>query len=350
MKMPTGRTVWIVLAASLSMGRQPSCAQDPPASARAGEYTPPDGVRFRRADIISEGVRLSAELFRPKDRPEGDKLPTIILCHGWGGTAANLRPEAVAFARAGFMAIGFDYRGWGASDGRVILARPQPRPDGKGRVYQAEVREIREVVDPIEQTRDLQNVVHWAVGEPGVDPARIGLWGSSYSGGHVVYVAARDPRIKCLVAQVPALDSRWVGSGFQRALTLGEATRMARGELGYPEPGAVVIGRLRGAPIRAKLLDYAPVEDVARASRCAMLFVVAEKEELFRNEDHARLAFERARGPKKYVVLPGITHYGVYREARAQATALEIDWFKEHLMDHHAASAADEKRDARGAP
>jgi dienelactone hydrolase len=344
MKMRTGRTVWIVLVAALSVGQQLSWAQDPPAKVRSGQYAPPDGLRFRRADIISEGVRLSAELFRPKDRAEGDKLPTIILCHGWGGTAANLRPEAIAFARAGFMAITFDYRGWGASDGRIILTQPKPRPDGKGRVYQAEVREIREVVDPIEQTTDLQNVVHWAAGEPGVDPARIGLWGSSYSGGHVVYVAARDARIKCLVAQVPALDSRWVGTGSQRAFTLGEATRMARGELGYPEPGAVVIGNLRGAPIRAKMLDYAPVEDVARATRCAMLFVVAEKEELFRNEDHGRLAFERAGGPKKYVVIPGITHYGVYREARAKATELEIEWFNEHLKDHTAASAADERR------
>jgi len=343
MKMRTGRTRWILLVASLSVGQQLSWAQDPPATVRNGQYAPPDGLRFRRADIISEGVRLSAELFRPKDR-EGDRLPTIILCHGWGGTAANLRPEAIAFARAGFMAITFDYRGWGASDGRVILTQPKPRPDGRGRVYQAEVREIREVVDPIEQTTDLQNVVHWAAGEPGVDPARLGLWGSSYSGGHVVYVAARDARIRCLVAQVPALDSRWVGTGPQRAVTLREATRMARGELGYPEPGAVVIGNLRGAPIRAKMLDYAPVEDVVRAPQCAMLFVVAEKEELFRNEDHGRLAFERARGPKKYVAIPGITHYGVYREARAKATDLEIEWFNEHLKDHRTPSAADEKR------
>jgi dienelactone hydrolase len=294
-------------------------------------------------DIISEGVRQTGEVFRPRDSPEGERLPTIILCHGWGGTAAMLRPEALAFARAGFMAITFDYRGWGASDGRVILAGPRPAIDAKGHIYRAEVREIREVVDPIEQTTDLQNVVHWAAGEPGVDPARIGLWGSSYSGGHVVYVAARDSRIKCLVAQVPALDSRWVGSGLQRGVTLREATRMARGELGYPEPGAVVIGGLRGAPIRAKLLDYAPVEDAARAKQCAMLFVVAEKEELFRNEDNGRLAFERATGPKKYVVLPGITHYGVYREARPEATRIEIEWFDQHLKGHATASAAGQK-------
>ena len=344
MTMWGGRRAWILLATVLSMSDPLARAQDPPGTARAQEYTPPDGVRFRRVDIISEGVRLTGELFRPGDRAESDRLPTIILCHGWGGTAAMLRPEAIAFARAGFMAISFDYRGWGASDGRLILAKTKPESAGKTHVFQAEVREIREVVDPIEQTTDLQNVVHWAAGEPGVDAGRIGLWGSSYSGGHVVYVAARDPRIKCLVAQVPALDSRWVGSGLQRGMTLREATRMARGELGYPQPGAIVIGGLHGAPIRSKLLDYAPVNDAARASQCAMLFLVAEKEELFRNEDHARLAFERAKGPKKYVVLPGITHYGVYREARSKATQMEIEWLNEYLKDQSAASVGGEKR------
>jgi hypothetical protein len=334
----------ILLCALLFASPRSARADDPPAPSRAKEYTPPDGIRFRRVDIMSEGVRLSGEVFRPEDRAESDKLPTIILCHGWGGTAALLRPEGVAFARAGFMVISFDYRGWGASDGRVILAKPRSRSDDKGHVFRAEVWEIREVVDPIEQTTDLQNVVHWAVGEPGVDAGRIGLWGSSYSGGHVVYVAARDPRVKCLAAQVPALDSRWSGRGIQRAMTLGEATRMARGEVGYPEPGAVVIGSLHGAPIRAKMLDYAPVEDVARASQCAMLFLVAEKEELFRNEDNARLAFERAKGPKKYVVIPGITHYGVYREARAKATEMEIAWFNEHLKGHDGARPAGENR------
>jgi dienelactone hydrolase len=338
-----GRAAGVLFLTSFWMGHPFARSQDAPAAVRTAAYTPPEDIQFRRADIFSEGVRLTGELFRPRDRPEGEKRPTIILCHGWGGTAAMLRPEAIAFARAGFLALTFDYRGWGASDGRVILARPRPATAGKTLNFQADVREIREVVDPIEQTTDLQNVVHWAAGEPGVDPARIGLWGSSYSGGHVVYVAARDSRIKCLVSQVPALDSRWVGSGLQRGVTLREATRMARGEVGYPEPGAVVIGSLRGAPIRAKLIEYAPVEDAARASQCAMLFVVAEKEELFRNEDHARLAFERARGPKEYVMLPGITHYGVYREARPEATRIEIEWFNRHLKARPASTAADGK-------
>src|SRR3954469_24429848 len=74
----------------------------------------PEGIGFRAADILSEGTRMAAEAFGPRD-PEPRKLPTIVMSHGWGGTAAALRPDAIAFARAGYLVIAFDYRGWGKS-------------------------------------------------------------------------------------------------------------------------------------------------------------------------------------------------------------------------------------------
>jgi hypothetical protein len=176
------------------------------------------------------------------------------------------------------------------------------------------------------------------MGEAQVDKNRIGLWGSSYSGGHVVYVAAHDSRVRCTVSQVGAMDSRpkaqLASSGSeadQYKLAYDEATKRARGEIGYPAPRARVVGNLQGAPIRDKLLRYAPVEDAPMIKNCAMLFVVAEKEELFDNALHAKLVFDRVREPKKYVVIPGITHYGVYTTAREQATKLEIEWYNEHL-------------------
>ncbi|MEX0678637.1 MAG: alpha/beta fold hydrolase [Pirellulales bacterium] len=296
----------------------------------AENFTPPDDVAFRKATITSEGTRMAAEVFSPK-KPATEKLPTIVMSHGWGGTAALLRSEAVVFARAGYLVVTFDYRGWGASDSRVFLTSPQP-PRSSDRRFTAEVEEVREVVDPIDQTTDLANAVSWVYGEPECDRDRIGLWGSSYSGGHVVYVAARDPRVKATVSQVPALDSRQVVlAGPERATTFSEAAARAHGLLGYPPPGARVIGNLRGAPIREKLVQYAPVEDAARAGHCAMLFVLAENEELFDNKDHGILAHARATGPKKLVIIPGITHYGVYLQARKQAQQLALDWYDEHL-------------------
>jgi dienelactone hydrolase len=298
----------------------------------ADSYKPPADVAFRRAAIVSEGCRLAAELFAPKG--DADKpLPTIVMSHGWGGTAQQLRADAVEFARAGYLIVTFDYRGWGASEGRVLLTKPAAR--GKpGEPFTAEVKEIREVVDPLEQTTDLLNVLHWLQGEKQCDTKRIGLWGSSYSGGHVIYAAARDSRVKASVSQVPALDSRFVvQTEAMRNQTFQQATQRARGEIGYPPPGQRVIGNLRGAPILDKLMQYAPVEDVAKAPGCAMLFVLAEKEELFDNKEHGILAYERAKGPKNLVILPGLKHYDIYLKARKEAQQLALQWFDKYLKN-----------------
>lgn len=281
---------------------------------------------------MSEGTRMSAELFSPTNK-KGQKLPTIIMSHGWGGQASQLRTDAAEFARDGYLVVIFDYRGWGSSDSRVILAKPAPA-ERSGHRFQAEVIEVREVVDPLDQTTDLLNVLHWVQAEPTCDTQRIGLWGSSYSGGHVVFAAANDSRVKATVSQVPALDSRFVvANDDERTKTNQEATQRARGEIGYPEPGKRMIGNLKGAPIREKLLRYAPVDLVEQAPQCAMLFIVAEKEELFDNREHAIKAFERAKGPKRLITIPDITHYGVYLQARPQAHKFALEWFDEHLKN-----------------
>jgi len=293
------------------------------------DWQAPAGVSWRPDTILSEGTRLAAEIFSPSDR-DGEKLPCILMAHGWGGTARGLRRDAVVLARAGYLAVAFDYRGWGNSDPRVILANPAP--DGKLGKFRAEVIAIREVVDPVEQGRDWLNALHWLQAEPMCDTQRIGVWGSSYSGGHVLYAAAHDHRVKAVFSQVGGMDSRFVvASDEARARTLKEATQRARGQLPYPAPGAVEVGALRGAPIRDKLMHYAPVELARQASHAALMFVIAENEELFDNRDHAIKAHAAATGVKKLVTLPGIKHYGIYREARERAQQLAVEWFDAHL-------------------
>ena len=67
------------------------------------------------------------------------------------------------------------------------------------------------------------------------------------------------------------------------------------------------------------------------APNCAMQFVIAEKEELFDNKDHAIKAYARVKGPKNLVTVPGITHYGIYGQAFALAHKLAQDWFDKYL-------------------
>jgi dienelactone hydrolase len=286
----------------------------------------PEHVTCRTADIMSEGTRIAAEVFAPKN-PKSDKLPTIVMSHGWGGTAAALRPDAIRFARAGYLVVAFDYRGWGKSDSRLIAVGKPEKKDGK---LVAQVKEVREVVDPIDQTTDILNVISWVAGEKQCDKDRIGLWGSSLSGGHVVYVAARDPRVRAFVSQVGAMDGRWVLGPQLREFTFSQGTARTQGKIGYPKP-LEKFGTLIGAPVIEKFIGYAPIEDIGRCKDCAKLFLIAEKEELFDNKEHAILAHERATGVKKLVTIKGIKHYGVYNEARDQVQKEAIAWFDEHL-------------------
>jgi dienelactone hydrolase len=291
------------------------------------EFKAPDDITYRSENILSDGTRMAAELFAPKDA--GDKkLPTIVMSHGWGGTAASLRPDAVVFARAGYLVVAFDYRGWGNSDSRLVLAGKKPQKQEGALVV--EVKEVREVVDPIDQTTDILNAINWVAGDRQCDPDRIGLWGSSFSGGHVVYVAARDPRVKAFVSQVGSMDGRWVLGPQMREMTFAAGAARTRGQIEHPKPREK-FGSLTGAPLIEKFIGYAPIEDIGRCGKCAKLFIIAEKEELFDNREHAILAHERATGVKKLVSIPDIKHYGIYNEARGRAQQEALAWFDEHL-------------------
>lgn len=288
-------------------------AQKPPIP-----FTAPPELDYRVANIWSEGTRMSADLFSLKSLA-GKKLPTILMAHGWGGTRAGFRPDAVGFAKAGYLVVTFDYRGWGDSDSRIAKFKGEEQP-------------VRMVVDPLDFGTDWLNAIHWVAGEPMCDITRLGLFGSSFSGGLVVWAAERDPRVKALHSQVGSLDGRWVvATAKERQATYEEATKRARGEIGYPAPGTKVLGNLIGAPIRSRFIDYDPADEVEKAPKCAMQFVIAEKEELFDNKDNALKAYPRVLGPKNLVTIPNITHYGIYREARLQAFQLALAWFDKYL-------------------
>ena len=305
------------------------------AAAQTSAFAPapiPDDVAFRNVDIYSEGVRMAGDVYAAKANA-GKKLPTIVMAHGWGGTKAAFRPEAIAFAQAGYLVVAFDYRGWGESDSRVILLSKREPAEHPNNRFTAEVQEVREVVAPLDMVVDWLNAINWAVADPQCDPARIGLWGSSLSGGLVVSAAELDPRVKAIHSQVPSLDGRWTLSPQERTTTEKEASERARGELGYPPPRASAVGRLIGAPIRFQFAAWFPVEYVESIPNVAMQFVVAEKEELMDNKDNGILAYQRARGPKNLVTIPEITHYGVYiiPAVRQRARDLAIAWFDRYL-------------------
>jgi len=87
--------------------------------------------------------------------------------------------------------------------------------------------------------------------------------------------------------------------------------------------------------VGAKVTRWAPVEVADRVSAPA-LFILAQDEELFANTNNGQLACERVAGPRKLVMLPKITHYGVFGAERARSTARAIDWFDRYLAPANA--------------
>jgi hypothetical protein len=126
------------------------------------------------------------------------------------------------------------------------------------------------------------------------------------------------------------MDGRWVLGPTLKESTFSQAAARTRGQIGYPQPREK-FGTLTGAPVLEKFVGYAPIEDIGRCKDCAKLFIIAENEELFDNKEHGLRAYDRATGVKKLITVPGIKHYGIYNEARAQAQKEALAWFDEHL-------------------
>ncbi len=301
----------------------------------AGDDRPPPDIDVRAADFISENVRLKGQWFYAAEN-QGRKLPTVIIAPGWGGTAVMLHKDALDLARAGFLVMLFDYRGWGDSEGRVMLTGQKP---GAGGDFTAQVRELRGYVDPSEQVEDWFNAISYAVTDPMVDAGRIGILGSDLAGGHVIAVAAHEPRIKALVSQVSSVDTRpykpyQLDPANVIAQANAAASRIATGQEPYPAERARIdgapLGAKVGAAVGAKVVRWAPVEEAIQVTTPA-LFVLAQKEELFANANNGQLACERVMGPRKLVMIPDITHYGIYDVERKRAMMVTIDWFDRFL-------------------
>ena len=307
-----------------------------PASAQPG-FELPEGVERRAVDIWSEGTRMAGDLYWPRGAT-GD-LPAIVMSHGWGGTKASLVRNAAIFAADGFAVLAFDYRGWGESDGKLVVIGDMPERGLNGEV-QVLAREIRTVVDPIDQTLDIRRAFDFIEGEANVDTSRLGYWGSSYSGAHAIWVAANEPRAACAVGQVAAADSldlaqtSWKGTGVDvEAYARGQAIRRARGEIAPLPQGTDKAPNLNGWAHLDKVIGYRPVEDASRIT-IPLLVIDAEHEELFDRHRAGELSVERAKANgarAEYRVIPDISHYDIYRVAFDESARMALAWFNDCL-------------------
>ena len=140
--------------------------------------------------FFSEGVKLAGDLYLPDDLARGEKRAGIVLCHGYTGVRNIYLPDnARVLTEAGYVVLNFDYKGWGDSEG------PKTR------------------LAPYSRVADVQAALTFLAAQPEVAADRLGIYGTSYGGATVVWVAAVDPRVKCTVSVVGIGNgARWMRS------------------------------------------------------------------------------------------------------------------------------------------
>lgn len=163
-------------------------------------------ITVTEVSFPSEGTLLRAALFQPADSPlrSPNGVPCVVMAHGLGGTrAAGLEPFARRFAEHGLYVLCFDYRGFGASEGSP-----------------------RQVVNVERQLEDYAAAIAYARALEAVDPRRIALWGSSFSGAHAIAAAVRDGQVAATSSQGAMMDGLAALFHLRRVAGLGHLLRM----------------------------------------------------------------------------------------------------------------------------
>jgi cephalosporin-C deacetylase-like acetyl esterase len=297
-------------------------------------------------EFPSEGATVRGWLYVPDG---AGPHPSVVLAGGWCYVRELVMPYyAQAFAERGIAALVFDYRNLGVSDG-----------------------EPRQHLDPWMQIRDYQNAVSFLTTRPDVDVDRIGAWGISYSGGHVIVLAATDPRVKVIVSQIPVVDGyenmrRVHGTmGYRRLwatiledrdrrfanpeerLHIPHATPEPERDLStwpFPETFHTFAAlKASEAPLYQNsstvesvdlLLNYDIVPFARRVYDTPTLMIVAEGDDLTLWDLEIGAYNEIPTRKKRLHVLPHTSHMTLYSDqSKLQVAAREAtNWFAEHLL------------------
>ena len=300
----------------------------------------------RDVKFQSEGTTCQGWLYTP-DSGAGPH-PIVVMAGGWCYVREIVMPHyAEFFVRAGLAVLIFDYRRLGASDG-----------------------EPRQHIDPRDQVEDYKNAVSFVRRLPEADPERVGVWGISYSGGHVLQVGATDPRVKCIVSTIPVVDgyrnlrrvhgiqgfrklNEHLAADRERRYETGEGGRIA---FAAPDPHETVstwplpetyevFMKLKEteAPLHEHwsttestelLLSYSVFPFLPRILNTPTLMLVAEEDDLTL-WDLETDAFNRIPTTKKKLfVIPQTSHMSLYSSRSKLEIAAEAatDWLAEHLV------------------
>jgi len=291
-------------------------------------------VMKKAVEFYSEGCRIAADVFIPDGRGETEKLPAIVLCHGFCGIREILlEPYARAFADRGFVCLIFDYRGFGDSQGE------------KGRLV------------PAEQLVDIRNAVTFIETLPEVDPGRIGLWGTSFGGANAISTAAIDARVKCLSVQITFGSGERMVTGdmndaerqkmlttlekaWQRAVVRNKPIHLNMDQiLTDPDSKAFYQKTVAEHPkLKTRLplltikesMEYKPENKLADLT--IPILIIGAGRDIVCPVEEARILYDRANQPKELFIIEGARHYDVYEgENFTLSSEKALSWFEKHL-------------------
>ncbi|OGT63638.1 MAG: hypothetical protein A3E85_01660 [Gammaproteobacteria bacterium RIFCSPHIGHO2_12_FULL_45_12] len=287
-------------------------------------------VRFQNGQITLAGW------FYTPNTPTA--APCIIMAHGFSALKEHyLDSFARVFAQAGLCVLAYDNRHFGESDGTP-----------------------RQEVNTAEQQSDMRQAITYAQQQAEVNGERIGLWGTSFSAGIALAVAAEDARVHCVVAQVPFIGGylsslktshpkKWQTLNHQYA---AEEKALKAGH--SPTTIAVVLDKeTRSAVIKlpeatafftcvptwknqVTLLslkqagEFDVTDDINRITRTPVLFIVANRDSV-NATTLALSAYEQLKTTKQLVMIDG-EHFAPYVEQFDLCSKRACDWFRQHLM------------------
>ena len=290
----------------------------------------------RAVEFYSEGFKLYGDVYTPDGLTPGEQRPAVLLCHGYTGVKDLYLPDnARALNQAGYVAMTFDYKGWGESEGS------------------------RNRLAPYSRVTDVQAAITFLGLLPEVATERIGLYGTSYGGATVSWVGAVDQRAKCIVSVVGiGHGARWMSrvrrvdewfdlldrstADRETRATMGKSEMVDRSEILLPDRQSAKLAEAarRNNPAAINTIPLEYVDDtigfnpewiVDRISPRPILFITSDNDRLVLPEESQQL-YAHANEPKKLVILKGYGHYEVYQDpAFSEVMAAAMDWYGQYL-------------------
>jgi fermentation-respiration switch protein FrsA (DUF1100 family) len=288
----------------------------------------------KEVTFYSAGFKLFGTFYFPDTMRPGEKLPTVLCCHGLRANRKVILPDfARAFNKHGYAAFIFDYRSFGESEGQ------------KNRLISRE------------RDEDIINATTFLGLQPEIDATRIALFGISYGGANVISTGAADARTKAIVSVVGFGDGdRWlrnsrrlweywalrkrIDKDRERRVLTGKSEYVDTYEILVPTPaeekfysGSGQIAALKTElPLETAddILSYKPEAVAHLISPRPVLIIGAELDYLTGFEECVSL-YEKAREPKQLHIIPGISHYETYSQGFDTVMRLSLDLFGKAL-------------------